>query len=233
MRKCFGHIVAFAALALILLASCKEEDKVIPRDKLARIYAEMLVTDQWILNTPNVRKIADTSLVYEPILEKYGYDSDDYRRSMDHYMNDPERFARVFRETEELIDLRIGELEKKKSELKLLEQKRKDMEKFRPDLKLKEYFPYLGDKPYVCHYDSLAVEMDESNVYRLVSVETSDTLFDGVRIIIPEADTLASEPVDTVKAEPVYVQLDTARVMNDTKRIRNLRPLSKHGINKE
>lgn len=226
MKKCFGHIVAFAAFALILLASCKEEDKVIPRDKLARIYAEMLVTDQWILTTPNIRTIADTSLVYEPILEKYGYDSDDYRRSVDHYMDDPERFARIFRETDEILDLRIKELTQKKHEQEQLEKKKKYLEKFRKDLKLDEFFPYLHGKPYVSYHDSLYVEIDESNVYRLKPVSTADTLFDGVRIIIPETDTLATE-----LAEPVSLKLDSVRIINP-KRSRKPRSLSNE-FNKE
>ena len=65
--------ISFALALLIGLASCSGgRDKVIPRAKLAEIYAEMLVTDQWITSTPGVRREADTSLVYEPILEKYG-----------------------------------------------------------------------------------------------------------------------------------------------------------------
>ena len=64
------HIILLAAMLCGISASCrKDETKVIPRGKLAKIYAEMLVTDQWITTTPGIRMIADTSLVYEPILE--------------------------------------------------------------------------------------------------------------------------------------------------------------------
>ena len=98
VKKRSAYIVAMALSALIFLASCgTDEAEVIPRDDMSRIYAEMLLTDQWIINTPNIRLIADTSLVYAPIFEKYGYDTDDYRKSVDHYMDDPERFARIFR----------------------------------------------------------------------------------------------------------------------------------------
>ena len=87
------------ALAMILtLASCiGGGDRVIPRAKLAEIYAEMFITDQWISGTHSVRRQADTSLVYEPILAKYGYTSADYRRSVDKYMDDPERYGRILR----------------------------------------------------------------------------------------------------------------------------------------
>lgn len=77
MSPFFKHILPL--FAVIVFASCgKDEAEVIPRGKLAEIYAEMLVTDQWISSTPGMRMIADTSLVYEPILEKYGYDNLDY-----------------------------------------------------------------------------------------------------------------------------------------------------------
>ena len=75
MKRILQNIIIMVALAACVLTSCgKDEAEVIPRSKLARIYAEMLMTDQWITATSGVRLIADTSLVYEPILEKYGYD---------------------------------------------------------------------------------------------------------------------------------------------------------------
>ena len=102
MKKCHRHIVLLMVVILSVFSSCrKDEAEVIPRAKLSKIYAEMLVTDQWITTTPGIRMIADTSLVYEPILQKYGYDSDDYRKSVDHYMNDPERFSRILRTSAE------------------------------------------------------------------------------------------------------------------------------------
>ena len=109
MKCLLKHILPLLA-ALVLVSCGKDEAKVIPRKKMAEIYAEMLMTDQWISNTPGMRMIADTSLVYEPILEKYGYDNLDYIRSVDHYMNDPERFSRILRTSGELLDRRLKEL---------------------------------------------------------------------------------------------------------------------------
>ena len=70
-----------SSMLLISLQSCKEEG-IIEEDTMAQIYAEMLLTDQWINSTPGMRMIADTSLVYEPILKKYGHTSVDYRKSV-------------------------------------------------------------------------------------------------------------------------------------------------------
>lgn len=193
MKARLLHIIVLAVLASCVFSSCrKDEEKVIPRAKLARIYAEMLVTDQWITSTPGIRLIADTSLVYEPILEKYGYDSDDYRKSVDVYMNDPERFARILRTTGQILDKRIAELE----EIQELEELRAALPKIEADFRPEEFFPYLFDEPYVHYYDSIAFEPDSVLwIYRLKSIERADTIYDQLRMIILDslvvADSLA------------------------------------------
>ncbi len=191
-----------AVLAVMtLFASCgKDEAEVIPRRKLAEIYAEMLVTDQWITSTPGVRLIADTSLVYEPILEKYGYDSEDYRKSIDKYMDDPERFARIFRSTGEILEERIEDLKKEQKRLDLLAM----LPKIKSDFKVEEFVPYWGGEPYVHYYDSLDVYLDSATrVYKYVSIDRADTIYDRIRMIKPEpADTLA---IDTLKADSLKV----------------------------
>lgn len=201
MNRCPGHIAALALSVLVLLSSCrKDEAEVIPRSELSKIYAEMLLTDQWILNTPNVRTIADTSLVYEPILEKYGYDSDDYRKSVDVYMDDPERFAKILRETGEILTRRLEDLKVKKERQEYLAMLRLKAEKYRPDIDW-EQTSSEADTVIVALHDSLSFEMDSSSwVYRLVRVVRNDTVYDGVRMIVAEPDTTAVEDVDTLEA---------------------------------
>ncbi len=217
MKRSFRYVVAVSAVLVLFLSSCgRGRVRVIPRDELAEIYAEMMMTDQWILNTPNVRLIADTSLVYEPILEKYGYDSDDYRKSIDVYMDDPERFAKILKVTGEILEGRLKDLELKKEEMERLEMLRKEAEKFRPDLDFDEMFPYFKDEPYVHYHDSLAFEMDSiTRIYRMSPVELADTVYDGVRMVIRsvEPDTLAvvdstvvPELVQEPEPEPVLMQ---------------------------
>ena len=179
-------IAVIAAAALLSSCSGRDERTVIPRRQLAKIYAEMLVTDQWITTTPGMRMIADTSLVYMPILEKYGYDLDDYLKSVDVYMDDPVRFARILRNSGEIIGKQL-----KDAEVRLEEHKRlAALPKVKVDLDMKEFFPFLFDEPYVHYYDSLSFEPDSTlMIYRLVPVERGDTLFDGVRIMV-KTDTL-------------------------------------------
>ena len=89
----------FAALVLVcLLASCGGRPKIIPRGVLSDIYAEMFLADQWMVDHNSERKRADTMLFYDPIFRRYGYTFEDYDASVKHYLKDPEKFSRLFRD---------------------------------------------------------------------------------------------------------------------------------------
>lgn len=199
MRVLLQHIVVLLATVVMSVSCSRDRGEVIPRSKMARIYAEMLMTDQWVNSRPEIRRIADTSLVYEPILQKYGYDYLDYLRTVDEYMNDPERFSRIFRASGEIIEERLKELRMELDRRNKLEALRKRIEQMtvKSDFQAKEFFPYMFDEPYVRYYDSLVVEIDSViRHYRFRDVPTTDTLYEGVRMVLqldslPSADSLA------------------------------------------
>lgn len=155
--KVLRHIFP-VILTVMLLVSCGERDgKVIPRGEFAEIYAQMLLMDQWISQTPGARHIADTSLVYEPILNEHGYTSSDYRKSVDVYMDDPERFSRILRETVGIFDGMLKELEGKKAEQTRLEEIRKHIEQLRESVTvdMEKYFPdVIHEQPDTVRRDS-------------------------------------------------------------------------------
>lgn len=97
MGKKGSNIFLLLAVGACLVWSCakKDEARVIPRAVFSKIYAEMFLTDQWMLINDGNRQFPDTTLFYEPIFNKYGFTTDDYLRSVDYYLNDPERFARI------------------------------------------------------------------------------------------------------------------------------------------
>lgn len=192
MKTTLKHISIIAVLAVTVLSSCsQEEHELIPRKKLAMIYAEMLVTDQWIADNPDVRSLTDTSLIYEPILEKYGFTSEDYRHSVNYYLDDPERFSRIFRTTSEILDERYHKLKKQKELQDAESEKIRRMERYAVDFRMEDHFPYMSDEPYVKYYDSLAVEYDTlANALMIHSVEVKDTIYDRLEMIIL-SDTLS------------------------------------------
>ena len=198
MKRYLQHILILLAAIMILVPSCKREGpRVIPRSKLAKIYAEMFVTDQWVQSKPGLRTIADTSLVYEPILQKYGYDSDDYQYSIDHYMDDPERFSRILRSTAEILDKEIKSLKKQQAELKLHEEKKKEVARY--EITMFQFYDELISADGLGDWsDSLDVAWDTVyNAYRFRRIHRTDTIYEGPRMIVSDTlsvtDTLVSD----------------------------------------
>ena len=218
MKRRLSYILALLALVVVLVPSCKKDEaRVIPRAKLARIYAEMLVTDQWIQTTPKVRNIADTSLVYDPILEKYGYTSEDYRYSVMHYMNDPERFSRILRTSAQILDGEILALKKEQEEM--LRRKR-----IMSAVEVRDVIMFCGqlpDRSAVDWSDSLRVKWDTlGNMFTLVRESRADTVYDGVRMLLP-ADTLAV--ADTLALTDTLASADTSKAAEALKGFRPLK----------
>ena len=154
---------------------------------MARIYAEMLVMDQWIAENPKLRTQADTSLVYEPILNEYGYTTEDYRASVSHYMKDPERYSRILRSTTELLEEELLELK----ELKQKEDRMKSVTTYELDKRWLYYNTFIEGRWETG--DSVSVELDSLlPVYVMSFHQTSDTTYDGLNIVIREkADSVA------------------------------------------
>ena len=94
MRWFLGIAVPSVAL-LLAFVSCERRARVIPVRKMEKIYREMFIADQWLEENPDKRTMADTTWFYEPIFEKYGFSSRDYQTSVEHYLNDPKRYAEM------------------------------------------------------------------------------------------------------------------------------------------
>ncbi|MBR5906690.1 MAG: DUF4296 domain-containing protein [Bacteroidales bacterium] len=114
------HILP-AVLLVCLLASCSGKPRIIPRNEMTDIYAEMFLADQWLADHPSERKRVDTMLFYDPIFERYGYTFEDYDASVKHYLKDPERYSRIFRDAS--AKLKKGR-EKYLAQMKRLEEVR-------------------------------------------------------------------------------------------------------------
>lgn len=99
--RAFWHIVLIASF-LLLAASCGR-GRIIPKDEMAQIYADMFIADEWLRDNPRERRAADTTLFYEPIFRKYGYTFKDYNASVRKYIRKPEKFADVLDEASAIL----------------------------------------------------------------------------------------------------------------------------------
>ena len=112
MSRFVRHSLALIVLALCL-CSCSRDGKVIPRNKMSRIYAEMFLADSWVNQSPQeIRERADTTALYRPIIEKYGYTLEDYWASIAYYLQAPDRFSRILRKSSDILAAEVAALEK-------------------------------------------------------------------------------------------------------------------------
>lgn len=121
--KRFLRLFAVAAVMVLMLVSCTG-GRVIPRGKMAKIYAEMLLRDQWVILHSSNQRMADTSLVYKDILVRYGYSEQDYRKSVNHYIQDSERYARILKKSADILEKRHKKLISLKQQLDSLVQEK-------------------------------------------------------------------------------------------------------------
>lgn len=226
MRDFFRYIILASALSMMFLSlnSCKE-DGVIDEDDMAQIYAEMLLTDQWINTTPGVRLIADTSLVYEPILKKYGYTSADYRKSVDYYLNDPKTYADIMKKTVKILDGRLSQLNKRKVKLEEAHAREQYVKNITRDLKISDSWNVMSnleDEPFGPD-DSLAVEWDTIaycfSLKRVPKVVVTDTLAVSDSVML--SDSLAV--LDSLKTIDSLKTLDTLSAINKLKKPESLK----------
>ena len=102
----------YIVIALLVLAASCRGPRTIPRDDLADIFHDMFLQDQQIRSEPKLKKLADTSLVYEGIFREYGYTTDDYIYTVGKYIREPDKFAKVFEKTAGRLDKEAKEIGK-------------------------------------------------------------------------------------------------------------------------
>lgn len=95
--------IIFIYLALTALIFSCTKDKIIPKDTMSEIYYDIYMTDRLIQSNPPLRKVVDTSKVYEPIFNKYGYTTDEYTQSVNYYLEHPDRYVKIFKKTQKMF----------------------------------------------------------------------------------------------------------------------------------
>ena len=200
------HIV----LVLLAAVAC-QRTRIIPRDTLVDIYMDMFLADQVVReeNIPHAQM--DTTLLYEAVFRKYGYDTDDYLNSVRHYLKDPERFAKVFESVAKRLE---GEIDALNKIVQHQEWVASQLGAKRPQLD-SILAPFSKESVYV----GLArVARDTSRYpawFRLMAVQ-EDTLMVPVDSVKARKDTLAvEEPEDEEDAElenPFVIQVTRSRV---------------------
>lgn len=193
-----AHIVAALALVAALCSCGGKKEKVIPKSELAEIYAEMFVLDQWLEDNRSLRRDTDTSLVYAPVLEKYGYTYDDYLASVSFYMKDPTRYSRILRSTSEILGSRLAELKAEKAEREEALRKSRHLDSLRNLVRF-DMDSLMRGMIRQGTSDSLDVRLDSTGIV-MNFIQTSDTTYDGPAVVV-RADSVAVSAADSTAAE--------------------------------
>lgn len=98
MRRA-AHIVVLAVV-LAGLCACGHRNRIIPENKLVRIYHDMFLADQWVRDHPDARTDVDTTLIFDPIFHRYGYTFEDYDRTVQYYLDRSEQFVKILNRVE-------------------------------------------------------------------------------------------------------------------------------------
>lgn len=187
MRKSF-RVILLAFVGLALLASCGRKGRVIPASKMAKIYAEIYVSDQWVVLNPKARSVIDTTRIYEPIFRKYGYTTADYRKSVDAYMENPDKYSRILKKASEIIKGEISVMQAQQ-----LAQRGGMMgeRNFFPD-----GVPFYVPGGAVVANAGVRVSMDSTGIYTF-EVLPPDTTYSGPSVVPKASSDSVANPVDT------------------------------------
>ena len=117
----------------VLAVSCHRGGTPIPRSDMSRIYAEMFLLDQRMGTNWDLRRQADTMLVYEAVLARYGYTVDDYRASQEEYIKDPRRYTKMLKKSVGILTNEKKALTKEKDRMDAILEARRGTSRFSPN----------------------------------------------------------------------------------------------------
>lgn len=196
IRRIPRFLVLAALLgAILVLAQCRRKGSVIPPDDMAEIYADMMVMDQWIKLNHMTRE-ADTSLVYLPIIEKHGYDMEDWLVSVQKYSSVPEKYSKIFDRTQKILNRHIDSLERVEAAIR----RRDSIARVRAAYKIPKFESYDSMIPSRRDRDTITFVRDSLGRWVLGDA-TRDTTFSGPLLVIkPRPDSLESARADSLRA---------------------------------
>lgn len=107
------NILIVLSLSTMLFAASSCTGKgIIPEKKMSKIIAEMYLADQYIDITPQLRNQTDSMLVYQGILQKYGFTQEEYVGSIRYYMGISNKMYKIHSAAKQILMKRKHELDK-------------------------------------------------------------------------------------------------------------------------
>ncbi len=105
MMKSRTHIAAsFIAAVAVLLSSCNSSG-VLSESKMVDVYVDMFIADQWLRENTSLRRVADTTLFFDPIFEKHGTDFEQFNKSLNYYSYHSEDLSNISSAVRDRLEL--------------------------------------------------------------------------------------------------------------------------------
>lgn len=205
-----GLAVLFVVTALVVtLISCSKGPKVIPKRQMEKIYREMFLADQWLEDHSEKRPIADTTWFYAPIFEKYGYDIEDYRASVDFYLSDPKRYAEMIGRVAKGLEDESAAIQRSLRQQDKIRHRADSIARAMKAYK-QDDLSYYGDLFYVNSMtDRIDIRKNSKGVYFPVPV-VEDTVFHGPELIIKDTTEASSEVEEPIADFTPIVVLESS-----------------------
>ena len=166
----------------------------------------MFLADEWVKDNPAVRRQVDTSLIYEPIFNAYGYTTDDYLKSVEHYMGDTERYARMLKKAGDILDTKGNSIRRLEESINLRDERLREIGKRREKMMAR----FSPDSVWK---GGNLVQVDSNLEVFFIRIP-SDTIYRGPGFIIDTVD-VDSLKLDTLKVDSLVVdsvKVDSAKV---------------------
>ena len=166
---------------------------------MSRIYAEMFLADQQIMQNGRLQRMADTSRVYEAIFDKYGYTLEDYRASQEKYLLDARRYAKMLKKSVDILEKENKVLKDEKQRLDAISRAKEGILRHAPNR--------------IFLLDTLAGSQDSLLVFDFQ--KGLDTIFEGPRIIVAADTVLVADSVETDNDSVSPESLEGKPVLSD------------------
>jgi hypothetical protein len=90
------------SLSLVIFATSCHRDR-IPDGKMAKIIADLYLADGYMNLDFKLVQRADTSVIYENIIQKYGYDKVQFVNTINHHVSRPGKLKLIYLEAQQIL----------------------------------------------------------------------------------------------------------------------------------
>jgi len=93
-------------ISLLIFTSCGESR--IPKQKMSKIIAEIYISDRYINTNQELVRAVDSSFLYEPIFNKYGYTTKDFIYTINYYVEQPAKLRAIYLGAKQILQDEMG-----------------------------------------------------------------------------------------------------------------------------